>query len=39
MNKAELIAQVAESTGLTKTDAGKALNATLETITDALMSK
>ena len=38
MNKAELIAQVANKAGLTKKDAGAALEATLETITEALSS-
>ena len=36
MNKAELIAEVAEKAGLTKKDAAAALEATLDTITDAL---
>ena len=38
MNKAELIAKVASKAGLTKKDAGAALEATLETITEALAS-
>lgn len=36
MNKTELIAQVAEKAGLSKKDAEKALNATVDTITEAL---
>ena len=36
MNKAELIAAVAEKAGLSKKDAEKALNATFETITASL---
>ena len=36
MNKSELIAAVADKAGLTKKDAGAALEATLETITEAL---
>lgn len=36
MNKTELIEAVASKTGLTKKDAGSALDATLETITEAL---
>lgn len=36
MNKAELIAEVALKAGLSKKDAEKALNATLDTISDAL---
>jgi len=36
MNKAELIAAVAEKAGLSKKDSEKAVNATLETITDTL---
>ncbi len=36
MNKTELIAEIANRTGLSKKDAEKALNATIETITDAL---
>ena len=38
MNKAELIATVADKAGLTKKDAGAALEATLETITETLSS-
>jgi len=36
VTKAELVAQIASQTGLTKTDAQKALDATLETIKKAL---
>jgi DNA-binding protein HU-beta len=36
MNQAELIAAVAERAGLTKADAGKALEALIGSITDAL---
>lgn len=36
MNKTELIEAVASKTGLTKKDAGSALDSTLETITEAL---
>ena len=36
MNKNELIAQIAGKSGLSKKDAEKALNATLDTITEAL---
>lgn len=36
MNKTELIEAVASKTGLTKKDAGSALDAILETITEAL---
>lgn len=36
MNRADLIAQVADKAELTKKDADKALSAVLETITDAL---
>lgn len=36
MNKAELIANVATKTGLSKKDSEKAVNATLDSITDAL---
>ena len=36
MNKTELVAAVAEKTGLTKKDAERIVNATLETITDTL---
>ena len=37
MNKAELIATVAEKTGLSKKDSEKAINATFETITASLV--
>ena len=37
MNKTELIAAVAAKTGLTKKDAEKVVNATLETITESLV--
>ncbi|MFB2538979.1 MULTISPECIES: HU family DNA-binding protein [unclassified Acinetobacter] len=36
MNKSELIDAIAQKSGLTKVDAGKALDATLESISDAL---
>ncbi len=36
MTKAELIAAIAEKSGMTKKDAEKALGATIETITDTL---
>lgn len=36
MNKTELIAALTEETGLSKKDAEKALNATIDTIADAL---
>jgi DNA-binding protein HU-beta len=36
MNKSELIEAIAESADLTKSDAGKALDAVLEAITEAL---
>lgn len=36
MNKAELIAAVAEKSGFSKKDTEKLINSTLETITDAL---
>ena len=36
MTKAELIAKIAEKAGLSKADAGKALNATIDSITAAL---
>ena len=36
MNKSEMIAAIAEKSGLTKADAGKALDAAVETITEAL---
>jgi DNA-binding protein HU-beta len=38
MQKTELIAAVAKSTGLTQVDAGKAVNAAIEAITGALKS-
>ena len=37
MNKTELIAAVAEKTGLTKKDAERVVNATVETITASLV--
>ena len=37
MNKTELIAAVAEKTGLTKKDAERVVNATIETITASLV--
>ena len=39
MNKAELIAQMAAKTGLSKADAEKALNAFTETVGETLASK
>lgn len=36
MNKAELIAEVAEKTGLSKKDCERAVNATLQTISDTI---
>ena len=36
MNKTELIAEIANKAGLSKKDAEKALNATLDTVADAL---
>ena len=36
MNKTELIAAIAEKAGLSKKDAEKALNATLDTVTETL---
>ena len=36
MNKTELIAEIANKAGLSKKDAEKALNATLDTVSDAL---
>jgi DNA-binding protein HU-beta len=36
MNQADLIAAIAERTGLTKADAGKAVEALVGTITDAM---
>jgi DNA-binding protein HU-beta len=38
LKKNDLIAQVANSSGLSKSDAGKALDAVLDTITSALAS-
>ena len=38
MNKTELIAAVAEKTGLTKKDAERVINATVETITQSLVA-
>ncbi len=38
LKKNDLIAQVADKSGLSKTDAGKALEAVLDTITSALAS-
>ena len=38
MNKAELIAEVAVKTGLSKKDSEKAVNATLDTVTASLES-
>ena len=37
MNKTELIAAVAEKTGMTKKDAERVINATVETITETLV--
>ncbi len=37
MNKTELIAAVAEKTGLTKKDAERVVSATFQTITDAMV--
>ena len=37
MNKTELIAAVAEKTGLTKKDAERVINATVDTITETLV--
>ncbi len=37
MNKTDLVAVVAQKTGLTKKDAERVINATVETITDSLM--
>ncbi len=39
MNKAELIALVAEKTGFTKKDAEKAVNATMSSIEEALVKE
>lgn len=36
MNKSELIDAIAESAGLTKADSAKALNAFIDTVTDAM---
>jgi len=38
MNKTELIAAVAEKTGMTKKDAERVINATVETITQSLVA-
>ena len=38
MNKTELIAKVAETAGFSKKDAEKAINATVDAITDALIA-
>ena len=38
MNKGELIESIAKQSGLTKADAGRALDATLDAITGALMT-
>lgn len=38
MTKSDLIASVAEKAGLTKKDADKAVNATIDAITEALVS-
>lgn len=38
MNKTELVAAVAEKTGLTKKDAERVINATIETITGSLVN-
>ena len=38
MNKTELIAKVAEAAGFSKKDAEKAINATVDAITDALIA-
>ncbi len=37
MNKTELIAAVAEKTGLTKKDAERVINATVDTITESMV--
>ena len=37
MNKTEIIAAVAEKTGLTKKDAERVVSATIETVTEALV--
>lgn len=36
MNKKEIIEQIAESTGLSRTDAGRALDAVIDSITNSL---
>ena len=38
MNKAELVAAVAEKTGLSKKDSEKAVNAAFDTITETLVA-
>jgi DNA-binding protein HU-beta len=38
MNKTELVSAIAESAGISKADAGSALDAFVETVTDALKS-
>ena len=38
MNKTELVAAVAQKTGLTKKDAEKVVNATIESITESLVN-
>ena len=38
MNKTELIAAVAEKTGMTKKDAERVINATLETVTASMVA-
>ena len=38
MNKTELIAAVAEKTGMTKKDAERVINATVETITEKMVA-
>ncbi len=38
MNKSDLVASIAESTGLTKADSARALDATTSSITSALVS-
>ena len=38
MNKTELIAKVAEKTGMTKKDAERVINATLESVTASLVA-
>lgn len=39
MNKSEFISAISETSGLSKAEAGKALDATLEVITDTLKKK